>query len=163
MKIIVTGQGRHGKDTVCEILKDMFSLSYTSSSLFTASLIYEFLKDKYGYKSVEDCFNDRSNHRVEWYNFICEYNRDNRARLGGEIFEKFDIYCGARDSDELNAMKKAKIVDLVIWIDASDRLGTTETASSITITKEDCHFVITNNSSLNDLQNKLYDIFNKFI
>lgn len=33
-KLLVIGYGRHGKDTVCEILRDQHGYSFTSSSSF---------------------------------------------------------------------------------------------------------------------------------
>ena len=33
MKLMVMGYGRHGKDTVCEILKEKYGMTFKSSSL----------------------------------------------------------------------------------------------------------------------------------
>jgi hypothetical protein len=49
-KLLVIGHGRHGKDTVCEFLRDDYGYSFESSSQFCSKLfIYDNLKDKYGY------------------------------------------------------------------------------------------------------------------
>jgi hypothetical protein len=45
------------------------------------------LKVKYGYKTSEECFEDRVNHRSEWYDMICEYNLNDKAKLAKGILE----------------------------------------------------------------------------
>jgi len=163
MKIIVTGMGRHGKDTVCEILEEFFDLDFISSSQYSAKLLFSKLSPVYGYKTVDECFNDRHNHREEWFNFITEYNYGDMARLGKQILSEYSVYCGIRNVDELNAIKKEGIVDLIVWVDASKRLGTTEGTNSITVTEEDCDITITNNGSLQDLRDKINRVFSNFI
>ena len=62
-KLLIIGHGRHGKDTVSEILCNDFKLSFISSSMFACKkFIYDELKDKYEYKSFEECYDDRHNH-----------------------------------------------------------------------------------------------------
>src|SRR5690606_30083610 len=97
-KLLVVGHMRHGKDTFAEILRDHYGLKFESSSQAAADIfIYEALKDKYGYKTSEECFEDRVNHRQEWYEMICEYNIEDRARLAKGILERADCYVGMRD------------------------------------------------------------------
>jgi len=56
-KLLVIGHGRHGKDTVCEILRDKYDYSFESSSQFCSKLfIYDQLKDKY--MSLEQWMSD---------------------------------------------------------------------------------------------------------
>ena len=65
-KLLVIGHGRHGKDTVCEILRDKYNYTFESSSKFCSTrFIYNQLKDKYGYVNEEQCYADRHNHRAE--------------------------------------------------------------------------------------------------
>ncbi len=53
-KLLVIGHGRHGKDTVCEILRDEYGYTFESSSKFCSKLfIYDDLKDKYEYADEE--------------------------------------------------------------------------------------------------------------
>ena len=82
LKLLVIGHGRHGKDTVCEILRDKYGYTFESSSKFCSKLfIYDNLKDKYGYKDEEECYTDRHNHRQEWYDAICDYNVPDRRKI----------------------------------------------------------------------------------
>jgi len=151
-KLLVVGHGRHGKDTVCEILKTEHGFNFDSSSAFCArKFIYDELKDKYGYSSYEQCYIDRHNHRSEWYDMIHNYCKDDHARLGREIFSEYDIYCGLRNKAEFHAMRNAGVFDYCIWVDRSSHLPL-EAASSMNLEIWMADYVIDNNHSLPLLQ-----------
>lgn len=121
MKLLILGHGRHGKDTVAEMLQDLTGLTFCSSSLACAEkVVYPALKDLHGYHSVEECFNDRHNHRDEWKRLISAYNYADKARLAKEILAENDCYVGMRSKDEYNAAKP--LFDHVVWVDAGGRL-----------------------------------------
>jgi len=153
-KLIVIGYGRHGKDTVCDILQDDYGYKFISSSRFCAEkVVYPALKDKYNYITVDQCYDDRHNHRKEWFDLIAGYNTDDPATLGIELFSEFDIYCGLRRKEELIALKENKVCDYIIWVDASKRLPP-ENKESCTVTREMADFIIDNNGDfLNLLRN----------
>ena len=152
LKLLVIGHGRHGKDTVCEILRDKYDYSFESSSRFCSKLfIYDMLKDKYGYTDEEQCYADRHNHRAEWYDAICDYNVPDAARLGREIFKAHDIYCGLRNKREFFAMKNTGVFDHVIWVDRSDYLPP-EDKNSMSLEPWMADYHIDNNGTLNDLK-----------
>ena len=151
-KLLVIGHGRHGKDTVCEILRDKYGYSFDSSSAFCSKLfIYDLLKDKYNYTSEEECYADRHNHRAEWYNAICDYNVKDGAALGREIFKSHQIYCGLRNKREFFAMKNTKVFDYAVWVDRSDHLPP-ESKDSMSLEQWMADYTIDNNGSLEDLQ-----------
>jgi hypothetical protein len=151
-KLLIIGHGRHGKDTVCEMLRDNHGFNFQSSSKFCSEkFIYEKLKDKYNYSSELECYNDRHNHREEWYNLICEYNVPDPARLGKEIFQEYDIYCGLRNAAEYYAMFDKYIFDCAVWVDRSDHLPQ-ETKDSMTLTEEMADYIIDNNGTLAQLK-----------
>ena len=146
-KLLVVGHGRHGKDTVCEILKD-YGYTFQSSSKFCSELfIFNNLKDKYGYKDEEECFKDRHNHRTEWYDMIHDYCKDDLARLGRNLFAENNIYCGLRNKREFFAMQNEEIFDYAIWVDRTDHLPT-EDPSSMSIEQWMCNYTIDNNGDL---------------
>lgn len=150
-KLLVIGHGRHGKDTVCEILANRYGYSFESSSQFCSKLfIFDMLKDQYGYKNEEECYADRHNHRAEWYNAICDYNIPDPAKLGREIFKEHDIYCGLRNKKEFHAMKNTGVFDYAIWVDRSDYLPP-ESKDSMSLEQWMADFTIDNNGTLEDL------------
>ena len=62
---------------MAEMLRDKFGMTFESSSQAAADIfLYDLLKDKYGYNTPEECFEDRMNHRAEWYEAICDYNKE---------------------------------------------------------------------------------------
>lgn len=162
-KLLVIGHARHGKDTVCDIMRDEFEYSFRSSSDFCAErFIYSALKDKYGYTTYEQCFEDRHNHRAEWYDMIHDYCRDDYARLGREIFAENDIYCGLRNKAEFHAMRNTAVFDYAIWVDRSDHLaGESRTSMNLEIWMAD--YVIDNNGTLDDLKRNTRDLMKSLL
>ena len=166
-KLLIIGHGRHGKDTVAEILAER-GYTFKSSSLAAAEIfIYLRLKDQFGYNDFEECYNDRNSSdekRKIWYDLICEYNRDDRARLARDILKTSDCYVGMRDRGEIDACVSEKLFDLVIWVDASDRLSYREPGTSFKIDKSYGDIIIDNNGSLDDLKirvNRLFKVLYK--
>lgn len=153
--ILLLGSARHGKDTVAQMLKDCYGLTFKGSSEAAAEIfLYDALKDKYGYQTPEQCFNDRTNHRAEWYDLICEYNKDDRARLAKDIMAMSDIYVGMRDNAELEESVRIGLFDCVIGV--YDPRKPLEPATSFNIDIwQHSDFVISNAGSLDDLKRKV--------
>ena len=155
--IIVVGLARHGKDTVSAMIADKLGLTFQSSSMVLLDeVIYPVLKDKYGYKDEHECFEDRVNHRQEWFELLRDYNTPDATRLGRLIFSRHKIYCGLRNTNELEALVLAGLVDYIVWVDAVDRLGVTE-SESITIWPDEANYIINNNGDLADLEAEVND------
>ena len=151
MKILILGNARHGKDTLAELLADRFGMTYKSSSEMAMEIfLFDMLKEKHGYETMQECFEDRVNHRQIWYLSICDYNKDDRARLAKDILEGHDCYVGMRDLDEFKASKE--LFDVIIWVDASKRLGTSENTNKIPVSEAD--MVITNDGTFEDFKEK---------
>jgi hypothetical protein len=152
--LLIIGNKRHGKDSLAEILSDKFDLKFKSSSQACADIfIYDKLKLKYGYNTPEECFEDRVNHRQEWYEMICDYNKGDKSRLAREVLKTTDCYVGMRDRTEIEECLKNKLFDLVIWVDASDRLPL-EDKESFNIDKSCAHIILDNNGTYNEFVNK---------
>ncbi len=141
---MILGHAQHGKDTVGEILRDEFGLTFFSSSRFAASNVCRpYLEDRgIVYRNVEECYEDRANHRDLWFDAISEYNAEDPARLTKEMLKVSDVYVGLRCNREFQAAKR--LFDLVIWVDASKRLGL-ESTSSFDIDRANADIVIDNN------------------
>lgn len=112
------------------------------------------MKDKYGYQTVKQCFDDRALHRAEWFNLICEYNREDPIRLCKEIFKSNQVYVGIRSNTELEAAKKTWADCLVIWIDAEGRVES-EGIESCSISKDQADIVIENKLDVKEFESKL--------
>ena len=154
MKILILGNARHGKDTLAELFNKYFELTFMSSSQASADFfLYNQLKDKYGYTTSEECFEDRVNHREEWYQAICDYNKDNRARLAQDILSRSDCYVGMRDKEEFNECVKQKLFDIIIWVDASKRLPL-EPGTSFNINMSDADIIVENNGTFEEFVEK---------
>lgn len=149
-KLLIVGHGQHGKDTVCEILS-VSGFTYKSSSKICSELfIFQQLKSKYGYATERECYEDRHNHREEWYDLIEAHNTPDAAKLGREIFSRFDIYCGLRSDREFFAMREQKVFDFSVWVNRS-RILPPEPESSMKLKREWMDYEIDNNGTLSDL------------
>jgi dephospho-CoA kinase len=154
-KVLIIGNARHGKDSLAEILNDQFGLKFKSSSQAAAEIfLYDELKEKYGYQTPEECFEDRMNHRPEWYQMICDYNKDDRAKLAKGILELADCYVGMRDRDEIKECIRQELFDLIIWVDASKRLPL-ESSDSFNIDPSCADVIIENNGTFEDFKEKV--------
>jgi hypothetical protein len=162
-RLLIVGHGRHGKDTVCEILRDKYKFSFESSSKFCSKLfIFNDLKDAYNYSNEDECYADRHNHRTEWYNMIHDYCKEDLARLGKNIFAEHDIYCGLRNKREFHAMRNQQVFDYAIWVDRTDHLPK-EDSSSMSIEEWMCDFTIDNNDSLQRLHKNVDDLMHTIL
>ena len=158
--VLVLAPARWGKDTVAEILRDLYGYKFESSSHAALEhVMYPTLKEKYGYTSMEECYQDRMTKRAEWKEMITAYNTPDKTRLARKIIEEDgnDIYVGMRCIDELNACIDIKLFDLVVWVDASERKPP-ESKESITIEQTDDMYVVNNNGSLEDLYSEVEDL-----
>lgn len=155
-KLLILGNARHGKDTLAELLGENFGLKFMSSSQAAADIfIFNELKGKYGYKTSEECFADRVNHRAEWYNMICDYNKDDKAKLAKGILTITDCYVGMRDKGEINECMKQGLFDLIIWVDASGRLPL-ESPDSFNIDMSCADIIIQNNGTFEEFKEKVF-------
>ena len=158
IKLLICGHKRHGKDTLAEILRDEFGLNFTSSSWACAQIfIFDVLKDVFGYKDIDECFNDRFNHRDIWYQLICDYNKYDKTRLAKEILSHNNTYVGMRDKDEILACQEQKLFDLIIWVDASERLPL-EDSSSFNIDKSLADIIVDNNGTQEQFRQRVINL-----
>lgn len=154
-KLLILGYGRHGKDTVAEILRDQYGLRFKSSSEFVGE---ECLWDQWGkavYPTFEAMFKDRHNHRELWMQMISAYNTPDKTRTASTMFERgFDMYVGMRRQDELDACKAAGVFDKIIWV---QRPGFPQETGSMDITPESAgmDYMLLNDSDLRYLEERV--------
>lgn len=153
MKLIITGHGRHGKDTVGKILQTRFNLSFQSSSWVAAEKVCRPYLAARGitYDSLQECYDDRHNYREEWYTAILEYNTPDKSRLCREVFSEHDLYVGMRDREEFIASRQ--FADLTIWVEAMYRVGYVDPTCKVL--PGDCDITIRNNGTEAELETKL--------
>lgn len=159
-KILILGHARHGKDTFAEILRDHFGLKFKSSSVAASEIfLYDTLKDKYGYGTPEECFEDRVNHRQEWHELIVDYNKDDRARLAKDILKDADCYVGMRSGMEIEECKNQGLFDIIVWVDASERLPL-EPKESFNIDISYADFIVPNHGTYEEFEERVLRIGN---
>lgn len=158
-KLMVLGYARHGKDTVCEILRDEFGFSFVSSSVFVLekAILPTLNAMGYHYKSLDEAMKRREEvpgWRAIWFECIAAYNKEDPSRLGTELFQEYDIYCGIRRLEELVDLKHKRIFDWSIWVDATLRMPP-EGAESNTLHPGLADFTVNNNTTIGDLSGRL--------
>lgn len=154
-KLLIIGHMRHGKDSLAELLEEQIGLKFLSSSLAASNIfLYDALKEKYGYTTPEECFEDRMNRRPEWYTLICDYNKDDRAKLAKGILEITDCYVGMRDRGEIDECMRQGLFDLIVWVDASERLPL-ESKESFNIDKSCADVIIDNNGTFEQFKERV--------
>jgi hypothetical protein len=152
--LIIAGHARCGKDTVAERIFDMFGISFSSSSWMACQLfIFEALRHQFGYKTAEECFADRGNHRKLWFDLIVAYNTPKLDRLADNIFEQHPVYCGIRNKDELDVIIQNRKT-IVLWVDGSER-HPPESSESMTVTEDYAQVLIDNNGDLKNLYKQI--------
>lgn len=156
-KIIILGHGRHGKDSVAEMLQEKAGYKFTSSSRFVGE---ECIWDNWGcavYDTFDEMYEDRENHRDLWGQLIAAYNVPDKTRTAKTMFDRgFDLYVGMRRIEELIACRLSDVYDLTVWVDRSEHLPP-EPSTSMTIRKSDAMHVIDNNGTLEDLAQNVQD------
>ncbi len=157
MKLFVIGHGRHGKDTVAEFVQKNYGLTFESSSMFCAEHVVTPWLEKMGitYSSLEECYEDRVNHRQDWYEAIRSFNKEDESRLSTAIFGNYDMYVGIRSRVEFLASRH--LSDLCIWVEASDRYPDLEPTCKVL--REDCDVIVDNNGTIEKLYDRLTRLF----
>lgn len=146
MKININGYAQHGKDTVGEIFADTTQSEPYNVSHDIAKAIHEEHETLGPYNDWLEAYEDRVNHRDEWFNFIREKRDENPIWLIDVALDKSGMYIGHRSLREFEYTKP--LVDATIWVDASRRGLPKEPVTSCELTPEDHDYVIDNGGYL---------------
>jgi hypothetical protein len=150
-RLAICGPGRCGKDTASIWLRDHTALRYYgSTSEAAASLVFSKISGEYGYQTVEECFQDRHNHRELWAKSIWDYNRPLGITLYEDMLKVTDVLNGIRRKGELQALLSRDMIDLVLWIDRD-----VPEDPSLEMDSSVADFIIPNNGTLEDLYQRL--------
>ncbi|AGO47415.1 hypothetical protein Phi19:3_gp011 [Cellulophaga phage phi19:3] len=163
--ILILGDARHGKDELAKFITNQTGLKNDSSSRVALRVfLRDILSRKYGlfYDNLEDAFNDRVNHREIWYNEICRYNSLDKLRLVRDVLSVANIYVGLRSALEVQEAKESKVFDHIIGV-YNWRVKRESKESNTADLFRYSDFIITNNGTLSDLENKVTNIILKII
>ena len=150
-RILIIGHAQHGKDTVAEMLRDHYGIRFASSSHFAINkAIWPMVQGRGPWKSAQELYDDRANHREMLYHAIRAYNLIPGPPLAEQMFlEGYDCYVGMRSRDELE--KSRSSFTAVVWVDASRRKPL-EGPESMDLSRKDANFVVNNNGDLRTLE-----------
>lgn len=154
MRLAISGRGQSGKDTAAEWLRDNTTLRYCgSTSRIALPVVFRAFLRRYGasYVSPLACYADRLNHRQFWSDVIDKYNTPDACRLYRDCLEVQDILTGIRKRRELEAVKKAGLIDLSVWIGRDNTEDETQEYGP-----EDCDIALYNNGTLEQFYEKLH-------
>jgi hypothetical protein len=149
-KILILGHGRHGKDTVAEILESTLGLTFTSSSYACLQVIKPVLCAARDYEDFTDdeIYAARVNCRDLWKEAITLVNTPDKSYLAKLVLEQSDMYVGMRCNQEFLASKD--LFDLVIWVEAFERIP--EADPTLDIEFDDSFMIkVENNKGLAEL------------
>ena len=162
MKLLIIGHARHGKTEAAKILKRERGFQFKDSSKAAAEIfLYDKLKDKYGYKDFEECFKDRINHREEWFDNICLFNKEDPARLAKEIMKEADIYCGMRSNREIHKCIEDKVFDHIVEVYNPHLPKESPESFDIDFNTLPQRYTIYNDSDLDTLKRRLMELYMK--
>tara|TARA_R110000782_G_scaffold263301_1_gene355879 strand:+ start:805 stop:1329 length:525 start_codon:yes stop_codon:yes gene_type:complete len=164
-KILILGDARHGKDTLAEILCEKTDLKFANSSrtavdIFLIDVLYT--KHNLSYRSKEQAYEDRVNHRKIWYDEICLYNSEDKLRLVKDILKIADIYVGLRSMEEVEQAVKEDSFDHIIGIYDYRKPRESNDSNTADVFKYS-DFVIMNNGTIDNLRFKVVNILLKVL
>jgi len=149
-RLLILGYGRHGKDTVAQMLADKHGFKFTSSSEFVGREIIWESWGKLRYPDFETMYANRHQWRRQWMEMIALYNTPDKTRTARTMLERgYDMYVGMRRMDEYEASRH--LFDYIIWVDRSEHLPPETGSMDITRDSAEADFTINNNGTLADL------------
>lgn len=121
MRIAIVGHGGSGKSEVSRYLSNALKLRYSGigTSRYAADHIFKCSRSAFPlphYNNVEECYEDRRNHRKAWAMVIDKLEKDNPLGYYAALLQQSDVIDGLRRNSVLEAFVSARAVDLVIQV-----------------------------------------------
>lgn len=142
--VIWAGYGRAGKDTAAQICAKHFGLAYSGS---LSRIALPFIAYSLGLPEKE-AWQQRHANREFWFHWLNEFRRVDPTLLVKLSLGVADVVAGIRSGEELAAVRRAGMADLVVWVDRSH----TPVDPTVTYSPKDCHVVLGNEASLADFE-----------
>lgn len=115
-KILFVGHGRSGKDTACQMFAEITGLRDAGT---TSLALTRYVAEKLGVPEA-DAYARRHESpemRILWFETGNEIRRHDPALLVREMFAKGDISGGVRGRPEIEAVRRERLADLIVWVD----------------------------------------------
>src|SRR3990167_8347049 len=138
------GWGRAGKDECGLYLGEITSLVYHGSLSWVGLPV---VAKALGIPE-QVAWDTRHARRMEWYNILNDYRRDDPSRLIKDSLKRGEIVVGVRDRLELLTAKKEGLLTHTIWVERPD----TPPDPTVTYSRQDCDMILDNNGTLEDLK-----------
>jgi hypothetical protein len=146
-KILLTGPGRAGKDTVAEWFNRYTVLRYSGYGCSRAGLPH--VAAALGL-SEEEAWATRHARRSEWRRLMDEFRVDDPAMFSRICLSHGDILCGVRALPEFQATVQSGLVNLTIYVDRD-----VPPDETLEVLPGHCDLVLPNHGTLAELDVKL--------
>lgn len=158
MKLLILGHANHGKTTVANLFcRHLPHLTFLDSSRAALDIfLWNRLRELgYHYPSLSAAYECRKAPwmRKIWFDEICDYNRDDPARLAKAVLNCADVYVGMRSRREYESCRRQELFDKVIWVD-NPRIEP-ESHESMGIEYDSEMIYISNDCTVDDLSERI--------
>jgi hypothetical protein len=141
-RIMVVGHSGAGKDTACEYLAKVTHLRFAgTTSVYLARHVAAQLGVSY-----QEAYRTRHSNRNLWHRMGNQIRRQDPGLLIRESLEYAEITGGIRSIEEIDACRRERLVDLIVWID-NNRV---RRSASVSFDEDDCDLVVPNHGSMEE-------------
>jgi len=163
LKFLILGTSGSGKDHVAKFIESM-GYEYINISMIYASVVMDSPKFKGVYETIEECFNDRHNNMVDWFNIIKEHNQKSETMPHTQLYnENVDVLVGIRDTNELlrvlNDFDYANQKLIVLWVRGEG--VSQQSLDSMNVTSRYAHFNVVNDLKTDRFKSDIVEIINQ--
>jgi len=152
-RVVFVGLGRAGKDTACDELSRATGWKNAGTTSVYLTL---FVATRTGTNPVL-AYNNRHRNRGTWRRLGDEMRRDDPARLVRDALAVGPITGGCRARVEIQAVRRESLADLIVWIDAEERLKRegAEIDGTVEFGPEEADVIVTNNGTEEEFRAKI--------
>lgn len=147
MKLLFVGWGRAGKDEAASYISTITSLRYAGSTSWAA---LPYMAARLGVHP-QVAWETRHQNRELWKQYCDEYRTNCQSLLVRIALQSGDLSAGVRDIVEIQAIRREKLFDRIIWV---DRPGI-PADPTVTFTRDEADEVLHNWGTLLDFHESL--------